>query len=270
MTSSILKPSGVQLRDMFIAVALLLGTLAVPAQAAGTTERWTYDSPTLGEPAEIIVRRPEGHDPQAALPVVLVLNGGLHFHERNGLARLLDEQMPGQLPPALVVAMPGPSAAQMPGYGRFLREELWPELHRRYPGTAKTPMRGLMAFSSGANDALTVALSAPDLFERVALQSPGWMVWDNAAQRIGQDSTADTVAAIRRLQPRRYPATWFIWGADEEEWERRSRANGVRVISALAAQGVPVRAGGAVPGGHGLALLRDTMAPALRWLLRPQ
>lgn len=248
--------------------ALSLSCLAAPVRAAGTVERWTYDSPTLGEPAEIIVRRPEGHDPQAALPVVLVLNGGLHFHERNGLARLLDAQMPERLPPALVVAMPGPSAEQLPGYGRYLREELWPELHRRYPGTAKTPMRGLMAFSSGANDALAVALREPDLFERVALQSPGWMAWDSAAERISEDATAETVAAVGRLTPARYPSIWFIWGAADEDWEARARANGVQVMSALAAKGVPVHAGGSVPGGHGLPLLRDTMAPALRWLLQ--
>lgn len=126
----------------------------------------------------------------------------------------------------------------------------------------------LLAFSSGANDALQIGLSEPDLFERLALQSPGWMIWDNEVRRIGADSTAETVAAIRRLPPGRYPAAWFIWGAADEEWERRARANGVQVMSALAARGVPVHAGGAVPGSHGLQLLRDTMAPALDWLLR--
>lgn len=265
MTSSKLKFGAARLRLVLAAAFLLLG--GGPAHAAGTIERWTLDSRTLGEPAEIIVRRPEAHDPGRPLPVVFVLNGGLHFHERNGLARLLDARMPGQLPPALIVAVPGPSAAQRAGYRRFLREELWPELRRRYPGTATTPMRGLMAFSSGASDALEVALREPDLFERVALQSPGWMVWDNAAQRISKDATAETVAAIARLARGRYPATWFIWGAADEEWEARARANGVRVMSALAAKGVPVHVGGAVPGGHGLPLLRDTMQPALDWLL---
>lgn len=94
------------------------------------------------------------------------------------------------------------------------------------------------------------------------------MVWDNAAKRISKDSTADTVATISQLRPGRYPATWFIWGAANEEWERRSRANGTRVMSALAAQAAPVRAGGSVPGGHGLPLLRDTQGPALAWLLQ--
>lgn len=250
-----------------LAFLLLLLALAFvsprPADAAGTTERWSVG--TGEEAIEVVARLPEGYRTDERLPFVLILHGTWHFNAEHGLERLLNEEMPR----AVVVALPIPEGQTAADQGRALRGTIWPAIVARYPGVAEAPMRGVMAFSSGANDALSIALREPDMFDRVALQSPGWMAWDRRTWVIGSDVTDEAVAEAEAIAPGRYPDIWFIWGDADEEWERRSRENGARVIAALVGRGVRVTDGGTVPGGHDGRLLATTLKPALDWLLRP-
>jgi len=243
--------------------------LAAPAWAAGMVERWPLMSKALGEEREVIVYRPADHKPEETLPLVFALGGPLHLDPRVDLPALLDAAIPARLPRAVVVTVAGPSEAQRAAFGQFFREELRPQLEARHPGLSRSPGRLLMAYSSNATEALYLAIQEPELFDRVALQSPGWLIWDHARGFIRENFTAEVVERIRQMPAAAYPEIWFMWGDSDEEWESRSRTNGALVMMALQARGVAVRHGGIVPGRHALSLMRDTSIPALEWLLSP-
>ena len=254
---------------MLAAFAALLLSGAAPAAwaQAGRIETFRMASASVADPVEVETYFPAGHRAGEKLPVVLILASEAYFEPRIGLREKLDAAMGQSLPRAVVVAVRMSVYREPERYARLLDRELLPALHARWPGLAAYPVKGLLGFSRGANDTLDVALRAPAVAERVALLSPGWLIYDPAKQAIVENFTPAAVGRIEQAPARPYPRFWFAWGDGRSEWESRSRGNGATVIAALRARGMRAEQGASVPGDHGLRLLSDLLFPAFHWLL---
>jgi hypothetical protein len=249
------------------AALLLFGAASDAWAQVGRIETFHFASRNVADPVEVETYFPAGARPGEKLPVVLILASEAYFEPRIGLHEKLDAAMGLSLPRAVVVAVRMSVYREPERYARLLDRELLPALHARWPGLAAYPVKGLLGFSRGANDTLDVALQAPAVAERVALLSPGWLIYDPARQKIVENITPDAVGRIDQAPAGDYPRFWFAWGDGESEWERRSCENGAAIIAALRARGMQAEQGASASGDHGLRLLSDLLLPALDWLL---
>lgn len=225
-------------------------------------------SALAGQSLEVAVALPAGYDPAQRYPVIYCDPGPVHFDRLQFPAWLDGEIGAGRLPACIAVHLPDPEIADywIPGtagmatYAAVVSQEVVPAVEANF---ACGP-RLLLATSSLAVTTLEVALRCPGLFERAALQSPGWLVHEEGVI-VSQLDRALAVFDHAPAGP--LPAIWFVWGDSEtDEWEAKSRPNGQRMMAALQERGATVTFS-IVPGGHGLPLLRDTLAAAVAFLL---
>jgi hypothetical protein len=224
-------------------------------------------SGVLGDTIRVTVGRPSGVAPLHASPLIYVYPTEV-FVDRMNLPGRLDSLVAAGLPAVWWIALPSVNV-EAGQFERIFFDEVLPAVERRYGGPVPPEQRGLLGYSSGANQMLGLALAAPGQFGRVASQSPGWMTWDNASQSITHDLTDGVVSRIHGLPGTRWPDFWFIWGDAPSEWESRSRRNGARVMAALREMGASVVSPAFAPGDHGFELLATTLADALRFLAVP-
>lgn len=255
-------------RSIVLAAAAALA-FALPVSAeGGSVEDLTIAARDFDAPAPLKIWLPEGFRGDTPRPVVLVINGSMNFGRNVELGRRLDGHFAGRDDAPVVVGFDFPDRGGRPELARHVKAEVLPELERRWPGLAKAPWRGVLGFSWGANEALAIAVAEPGLFQRVALQSPGWMRYDRATDGVAEDFTERTLAEIAAAPAGERPQVWMMWGDADEAWESRSRANGARVAEALRARGVAVTIGDPVQGGHGVRLISESLPAAMDWLAR--
>jgi len=172
-------------------------------------------SSVLGEDRPYLLYEPPG--PRGApLPVVVLLDGDVHFHHTTGAVRFLRDQ--GRMPPVRVIAVPNtsdrtrdltpavisdtalrtaaPTAGGADRMLRFLADELLPEVERNY---GRAPFRVLVGHSFGGLFAEYAFLTRPELFQAYIAISPS-MSWDN-------ERLTDSLVARLAREPR--PRGWF-------------------------------------------------------------
>lgn len=240
----------------------------------GSVESFRLPSSALGDTLDVRVYLPEGHDSARRYPAVYTFVGEVYF-DRSGLTAWMDSAVAAGMEPVLVVALPGPESLEgwrpdTPegvAFQRAIRTEVVPAVEQRYGASPDREGRRLLGFSAGANVAVDLAVRHPELFGRVAAQSPGWMFQEEG--RISTHFLGEAVAHVEAAGGARLPAFWFVWGDGASEWESRSRANGEEVMRALRSRGAEVRQGTPIPGDHGLHQIRASLQEAFAFLLAP-
>ena len=184
-------------------------------------------SSVLGEDRPYLLYEPPGLR-GVPLPVVVVLDGDVHFHQTTGAVRFLRDQ--GRMPPVRVIAVPStvnrtrdltpaaisdtalrteaPTAGGADRMLSFLADELLPEVERNY---GRAPLRVLVGHSLGGLFAQYALLTRPEVFQAYIAISPS-MSWDH-------ERLTDSLVARLAREPR--PRGWFYatMGAREPEDE---------------------------------------------------
>jgi len=172
--------------------------VATNTQAQEPTEPYTIgtwhelDSKILGEKRPYIVSIPHRYEEGTGKYVVIyVLDGDMHFQQTVGLVYYL--RRTGQIPPAMVVAVPNtdrtrdltpkpskpqgasPTEGGADNFLQFIEEELVPEVDKNYRTTSH---RVLIGHSLGGRFALHSFVNKPDLFDGYIAISPSAQ-WDD-------------------------------------------------------------------------------------------
>lgn len=179
--------------------ALPLLLLAASALSAQTPDTLTIPSKAVGEPRLINVHLPAGYDPRGSTryPVLYMPDGGMN-EDLPHVAKTVDSLiLLGKIRPVIIVGIPnterrrdltGPTrsredSAIAPRVGgsnafrRFIAEELFPEVDRRY---RTTPERAIIGESLAGLFIVETFLLTPQLFDHyVALDPSLW--WDGGA-----------------------------------------------------------------------------------------
>jgi len=206
------------------AAPLMAAESASPAAATPLVigETFTVESKALGETRRINVYRPQpwGLDPKAPLPVLYMPDGGIgeDFLHVAGLVQVLSGN--GSMRPFLLIGienterrrdMTGPSkdpqdqkiAPRIGGsaaYRAFLRDELMPQVRKRYPITDE---RALIGESLAGLFVVETLLQEPTLFNSyIALDPSLW--WNRGAMLAG---AARQLPAVTRTRPRVFLAS---------------------------------------------------------------
>jgi len=260
------------------AVALFL-TASIVAHAqvpTGKLETFPIQNEVLGGERNVNVYLPPNYNKALRYPVVYALNDAVYF-EHLKITQWLDAAIARGMAPVVVVGVPDPPGMEghpgepgTPAYQQFMVKQLIPEVEKRYSVKAGRDGRLLLGFSSGSIILLDIALRNPECFGRIAMQSPGWMMWDRPTRKISSRTfVPDVLAAIKDARAP-LPSVWMMWGDGSSEWESRSRENGKQVIAAFKSRGVAVIEGTMVKGEHTLHLGRESMAEAFGFLVGPQ
>jgi pimeloyl-ACP methyl ester carboxylesterase len=230
----------------------------------GCTPMLRVWSATLGDSLQLNLH--SNPAASAATPITYIFAGPLYWGRSVRLPQVADSLAGrGEIPPMRFVGLP-PLDAAADLLAHVLREELVPQVEARLGCTTCAEQRTLLAFSANANHAVSLGVTQPGLFVRIAAQSPGWMLWDARAQAIARVFVEDALREIEQPAAGSLPRFWFVWGDGPSEWESRSRIHGQRVLHALRARGAEVTDPPSVPGDHGLELVRYTLPSALRFL----
>jgi predicted alpha/beta superfamily hydrolase len=203
----------------------------------------TIDSRVLGETRRINIYAPPGHDTnRAPLPVLYMLDGGMHedFHHITGLVQVSTGN--GTMRPFMVVGienterrrdLTGPTddpedraiAPRVGGsaaFRRFIREELMPEIQRRFHTSDESAIIGE---SLAGLFVIETFFLEPELFDTYIAVDPS--VWWNRGALAQQ-----AVSLLRR--PGQPPRTLYVATSDEPEIQRyvRSIVDALREVDA--------------------------------------
>lgn len=250
------------------AAAVLVTTLsAAPvAFAAPSITTLTVSSERLSQPIPVRVLRTE---PAKATETIVYLVFGTTYLDHGGLPTRIAGRADAAAVAFVELPVLPPSdhtwasvRLESTHYRDTVFDVLLPEVERQL-GFSEGE-RHLLGYSAGAVLALDLAADGRARFDRAALQSPGWMNWDAAAQAIGENYIGRAIAGAAGACG---TATWFMWGDGDDPWEAGSRENGAQVIAALRECGGHVVDGGRWPGDHGFHLVRDSLIQALGFLL---
>lgn len=240
---------------------------SVPAR--GTLERLKVARPD-GKETEHAIYLPPGYTPKRRYPAVYVGNGSLYFNTLK-LPEWLDGAIAAGLPPVVAVGLDAGTMEETrsgaPGaeaFQRHVAEGVVGAVEKRYAVVKGREGRWLLGFSEGANPLVEIGARFPQLFSRVAAQSPGWMhPWPEGGR---MHFAEEALAALQRVKKGTLlPEYWFLWGDEAKGWEADSRVYGARVIEVLRAHGARVKEE-RTAGGNGLPLLARTLPSALRFL----
>ncbi|MFZ6184244.1 alpha/beta hydrolase [Nannocystis pusilla] len=225
-------------RTVSLACLLLCGCASAPAPAPAAPAELaigrsiTIDSRVLGETRRINIYTPPGHEADGPpLPVLYMPDGGMKedFHHITGIVQVSTAN--GTMRPFLVVGienterrrdLTGPTndpedrkiAPRVGGsaaFRRFLREELMPEIRRRYRVTEETAIVGE---SLAGLFVLETFFVEPALFDTyIAIDPSAW--WDRGS--LAQQ------AAARLQQPGQPPRTLYLATSDEPDMQRHAQ-----------------------------------------------
>ncbi len=153
-----------------------------PQGARGRLEAFKLPSKHLGEEKEIQVWLPPGYgsdDLTATIYPLLVVNNATEWLEAGQLVNSLDNLTGKDLPPVVVAFVPKTRAwwiesggSSTESYARMLAEELVPELRKRYTLSTEPSSTALLGTRYFALTSAFTALRYPEVFGKVALQSP--------------------------------------------------------------------------------------------------
>jgi enterochelin esterase family protein len=238
------------------------GTLAPPD---------TLHSAALGAPLVYRVYTPHGADTLPGLPTIYVTDGHEYADPRLGaLTVVLDHLVAdGRVEPARVVFIDprwdGENRRQAlyvgtPAFADAVATELVPAIDARFRTRADRDGRVILGTSFGGVFAATLGLRHPDVFARLAIQSPAFWITDTPAWReaFGEPPAARFAA----LPPGRFvvslsTGTYF----DGQELTRA-------VLASVAAGGQPLTYR-EVPEGHSWGAWRALLPRMLTDLLDP-
>jgi len=158
--------------------------LAERGSPAGTLERLSIESPTLGNRRDIAIYRPSGFDPADKRTILLFVFDADQYLERVPVPRILDNMIAaGAVPPVVAVFVANPDrearARELPAnpaFADFMARELHPFVVKE-TGLAAPAARTVLAGSSyGGLAAVTIALRHPQVFGN-ALSMSGSFWW---------------------------------------------------------------------------------------------
>ncbi|MFN3243661.1 MAG: alpha/beta hydrolase [Planctomycetota bacterium] len=184
---------------------LLLPACATPTHAPPCFERvqsWTLRSAALAEQRRVFVYLPRGYDaPDARLPVLYMPDGGIGEDLPHVVDAVAAGELWGTMQPVIVVGIENtdrrrdltgptdvpkdreiaPRAGGAAAFRTFLRDELMPEVERRYRTGGVT---ALVGESLAGLFVVETFLEQPELFDHCIAFSPS--LWWNDAQLVAR------------------------------------------------------------------------------------
>ncbi len=165
---------------MYKAISCFLFSFLFSTQLLAVEER-IISSEVLGYKLKYWVHVPDGVT--EAMPVLYVTDG--NGYKRNGLVETSNSLVKrGKVDPHIIVMVsavdPDNSSLNRrnsqflcnPNYVRFYKEELIPEIDRRYNTIKEQKGRGILGLSFGGLNAMYFAIQGSDTFRNIGIQSP--------------------------------------------------------------------------------------------------
>lgn len=157
-----------------------------PGIAAGTITHHRIASGTLGTTLAYSVYRPAGFAATDALPVIYATDGHEYLQEDMGAAAITLDNLiaSGAIVPTLAVFIDPRIDGENrrvelftnPEFASFIADELVPAIDAAYSTRASGDGRVLLGTSFGGVFATFMGLTRPDVFARLAVQSPAFWV----------------------------------------------------------------------------------------------
>lgn len=205
-----------------VTLGLLMATPISP-QDFGTplsvASEYTIPSSVLSDDRPIVVALPDGYDPDAAYPVIYVLDAQWHFLHAVASSRFLADNA-GRMPKAIVVGVhnvgddrptsfiPPAAGGGADAFAAFLRDELKPWVEARH---RTRPFQVLIGHSLSGLFATHLLNSQPDLFSGYIAISPSL----HSRLTNGAAYVSETNDIFQRIPDLR--ANWYMTLADEGE-----------------------------------------------------
>jgi enterochelin esterase-like enzyme len=232
---------------------------------AGALEDRVFQSRILGT-RNLTIYRPPRFKESRRYPLLLVHDGGDYLRYA-ALQAVLDNLIHRlEIPELVAVLMHPPDRLEQyrasEAHGRYLAEELVPQLERDLPLLATPEGRCLMGASLGAVASLATAVQYPGMFGRLLLQSGSFAFSDIGGHGRGPmfDPIADFVNQFRRHPSRVTSKVFMSCGTYESLiYENRS------LVPLLERTGMDVRFVEA-RDGHNWENWRDRLREGLSWL----
>ncbi len=238
-----------------------------PTSRKGEMARLAIDSDVFGDRREVQLYLPARHRPRRRHPLLIVHDGEDYLRYAN-LQTVLDNLIERlEIEPPVVALIQSPDRlieyGADPRHGRFLAEELLPELEAKLPIKQNASARALMGASFGAVAALAAASEHPGTFSRLLLQS-GSFAFSDVGFRHDRGPAFDPVVRFMRrfrLEGQR-PADRVFMSCGVYEsliYENRS------LLPLMQSTGAEVRYVEA-RDGHNWENWRDRLREGLSWL----
>jgi len=219
-----------KISSLFLLIALVAGMAGGDEPASNTVsphESFTVESKVLGETRRVNVYQPPGYDAKAArrYPVLYLLDGGVEGEDWLSVAATVDAAIrAGEMRPMIMIGianterrrdLTGPTTVEedkkiaprvggSAAFRGFLRDELMPEVSRRYPVTDETAIVGE---SLAGLFIVETFFLAPAMFDTYLAFDPSlWWNNEELARQAGE-----------RLKARNsLPAALYLSSAGEE------------------------------------------------------
>ncbi|MEM6326433.1 MAG: alpha/beta hydrolase-fold protein [Bacteroidota bacterium] len=245
-------------------------TVRQPGVSSGTlSPNVTITSAHVGTPVVYRVHTPAGYGAMDDLPVVYVTDGHEYADDRLGALRIVLDNLvaAGEMEPALVVFVdPRFSGTnrrqeqyiQNQGFARFMAEDLVPAIDAAYRTRTDRDSRVILGTSLGGLFSAYLGLRHPDVFGRLAIQSPAFWVSENPSAWTGPSIYQQVQAS---------PDTWQIHMTTGTIHDTEAGARRMRDVMTARGLDVTYRE---VPEGHSWGNWRALLDEAFRTLLPPR
>ena len=237
-----------------------------PSAPEGSLEERAFHSPALAGTRRITLYRPARFKESRRYPLLLVHDGG-DYLRYSGLKTVLDNLIHRRELPGVVAALMHPpdrmdQYRDSEEHGRYLTEELVPELEADLPLIGRPEGRCLVGASLGGVASLATAVRYPGFYGRLLLQSGSFAFSDIGEHGRGPvfDPIADFVNRFRKNPSAVSDKIFVSCGMYESLiYENRS------LVPVLQRTGMDVRFVEA-RDGHNWENWRDRLREGLSWL----
>ncbi len=237
-----------------------------PSTRRGTVVNHHLHSSVFGGPRAYSVYLPARFRPERRYPLVIV-HDGIDYLRYASLVNVLDNLIHRlEIPPLIAALTQSPDRLNEyganPDHGRFLTEDLVPDLESRYR-LADVDDRVLLGASFGAVASLHAAWSHPGAFNKLLLQSGSFAFTDVGSHDLGPvfDPVVEFMNQFR-AEPGRPADQIFVSAGVYESLIYFNRS----LLPVLQDTGARVRMVEA-PDGHNWENWRDHLREGLTWLL---
>ncbi len=237
-----------------------------PTTRRGTVVDHHLHSSVFGGPRAYSVYRPARFRPERRYPL-LIVHDGIDYMQYASLVTVLDNLIHRlEIPPLIAALSQSPDRLNEyganPAHGRFLTEDLVPDLESRYR-LADADNRILVGASFGAVASLHTAWSHPGAFNRLLLQSGSFAFTDIGSHDFGPvfDPVVEFMSRFR-ADPGRPAERIFLSAGIYESLIYFNRS----LLPVLQETGARVRMVEAADG-HNWENWRDHLREGLTWLL---
>jgi len=184
--------------------------LEAPSERRGRIERFVFSIPTdlanafatrrasLVAEREVRVYLPPGYDSGSARYPLLIVNDGIDALEQGRMDQALDYLVGRTVAPVIVAFVEGPRS-ELAGtrrltdaYVQLVVDALVPLLDRTYRTVAGSQARAMMGAGQGGVAAVYAALHYPQVFGKVAVQSPG-LFWNPGSELLSAVRDQDPI-----------------------------------------------------------------------------